>query len=401
MIPLEEALRIVLERCPRLPTDEVSLYQAPGAVLAEEIRSDRDYPPFTRSAMDGFAVRASDTKNPPRTLSVVEEIRAGRTPERSVGAGEASSIMTGAPLPEGADAVIPVEQTEPQGDRSVVLQAQAEPGQHICLQGEDMSEGAVAIEMGTRIRPEEIAVLAALGHDRPKIYRKPSVAILSTGDELVDAGAEPAAGQIRNSNGYALWAQSRSMGVPAHLLGIAPDRPEAIEEKIREALQDDLVLISGGVSMGEYDLVGQALSSLGLEPGFERVAIKPGKPTIFGTIGGKPVFGLPGNPVSGFVIFHILVRPAIEKMMGVGRPAWDEREAVLEEGNLKPTRRWQFLPAFLRREGKGYLVRRVPWKGSGDIFGPSRGNCLLQVPIDSPPLGPGDAVRVIPLQESL
>ena len=400
LIPLEEALRIVLERCERLPAEEVSLYQAPGGVLAEVVRADRDYPPFDKSAMDGFAIDARDSSGPPVRLRVVEEIRAGTAPQRGLRRGEASAIMTGAPVPEGADAVIPVEQTDPK-EGEVVIQAEARPGQHICRRGEDIKAGEVALPEGTPIRPQEVAVLAAAGRDRVSIFRKPSVAIVSTGDELVDVSKAPAPHQIRNSNGYALWAQSRAIGVPAHLMGIAPDREEATREKLEEALRDDVVLISGGVSMGEYDLTGRVLSSLGFQEGFDRIAVKPGKPTLFGTVRGRAVFGLPGNPVSGFVIFHLLVRPAIQHMMGISEPRWVEVEATLEEGELKPTKRWQFYPAALRWIGGEQRVRRVPWKGSGDLFGPSRGNCLLQVPIDSPPRRAGDRVRVLPLPSPL
>jgi molybdopterin molybdotransferase len=305
--------------------------------------------------------------------------------------------MTGAPVPEGGDAVVPVEQTDPDKEGEVTIHAEARPGQHICARGEDAREGDVALAPGTRVRPEQISVLAALGRDRIPIYRRPTVAIISTGDELVDVAERPGPHQIRNSNSYTLWAQCREVGVPAHILGIAPDRKEAIRERVEEALRDDVLLISGGVSMGEYDLVGEALASLDFRSGFERVAVKPGKPTLFGTVGGKPVFGLPGNPVSGFVIFHLLVGPAIRKMMGEDRPAWREVEAILEEVALRPAKRWQFRPALLRDEDGLTWVRPVPWKGSGDLFGPSRGNSLLQIPIDSPRLEPGDRVRVIPL----
>lgn len=397
MIPLEEALRIVLDGTACLPSSEVSLFLALGGVLAEDIPTDRDYPPFRKSAMDGFAVLSRDTESPPRTLSVIEEIPAGASPTRPVGPGEASAIMTGAPVPEGADAVIPVERTDPRGDDEVVVQARVLPGENICQQGEDSKEGEIVLSRGTPIRPEEMAVLAALGRDGVPIYGKPTVAIISTGDELVEVGARPGPHQIRNSNGHALWAQCRNLGLPAHLLGIAPDREDPIREKILEALEDDVVLISGGVSMGEYDLVGGVLERLGFRPAFERVSVKPGKPTVFGTLREKPVFGLPGNPVSGFVIFHLLVRPVLLKMMGLHRPRWEEVEAILEEGELKSTKRWQFLPGVLRKAGRDWKVRLAPWRGSGDLFGPSRGNCLVQVPIGSPPLRAGDPVRVIPM----
>lgn len=397
MIPLEEALGIVLDRTERLPAAEAPLPQALGGVLAETVLTDRDYPPFAKSAMDGFAVASQDTAEAPRTLRVVEEIRAGVAPTLPVGSGEASAIMTGAPVPPGADAVVPVEETDPAGAGKVVILSPARPGQHVCQRGEDRKKGEVALPKGARIRPEEMAVLAAVGRDRVSTYGRPRATILSTGDELVETATTPGPHQIRSSNDHALQAQCRWMGIEARRMGIAPDRKEAIREMVAEALQADLVLISGGVSMGEYDLVGEVLFSLGLQVGFQRVAVKPGKPTLFGTIQEKPVFGLPGNPVSGFVIFHLLVRPAIQKQMGVRDPRWGEVEAILEGGGLKPARRWQFFPAALRRDGGGWKVRRVPWKGSGDFFGPSRGNSLLHIPVDSPPLQPGDRVRVLPL----
>jgi molybdopterin molybdotransferase len=259
------------------------------------------------------------------------------------------------------------------------------------VRGEAIREGETAVGAGTTIRAEEIAVLAAVGLDRVTIHRKPRVAIIATGDEVVDVSGTPTPHQIRNSNSYALWAQAWGMGIPVHLLGIVPDEKEEIGARIREALEDDLILISGGVSMGEYDLVGEVLQEMGMEAYFDRVAVKPGKPTLFGTLRGKIIFGLPGNPVSGFVIFQLLVRPAIQKLMGVDDPAWNESDAVLEDGHLTPISRRHYLPGIVR-EGK---VRPVPWKGSGDPFGPSRGNCLVQVPVGSPPLGPGDTVRVL------
>src|SRR3954470_13820649 len=312
LISIAEARERVLAAVRPLPAEDVPLDAALGRVLAEEVRSEADLPPFDSSAMDGFAVVAG----PAGELPVVGESRAGRPAERPLSAGEAMRISTGAAVPEGADAVVPVERVET-GTDGRVLVPETQPGAHIRRAGEDVREGAPVIAAGTELDPAGVAVLAALGHARVRCGRVPRVAVLVTGDELVEPGEPLGPGQIRDSNAYALSAQAVRAGARVTSRTIVRDERAATEEAFARALQEaDVVIGSGGVSVGPHDHVKPALAALGVEERFWGVRLKPGKPTWFGTApGGKLVFGLPGNPVSAMINFHLFARPALRALI--------------------------------------------------------------------------------------
>ncbi|HEX9186445.1 MAG TPA: gephyrin-like molybdotransferase Glp, partial [Vicinamibacteria bacterium] len=316
MIPFEEALAIVLAEVVPLADEEVALEDALSRVLAEDVPSDRDLPPFDRAAMDGYALRAGDVAGAPVALDVVGEVRAGQWPDLTVGPGQAARIMTGAPVPPGADAVQQVEKTQPLDEFRVTIQASVAEGANVGPRGSEVRAGDVVLARGRVIDPAAIAVLASAGKARVRAARRPVVALLVTGDEIVDVGAAPGPCQIRNSNGPAVTAQARLAGAEVRPLGVAPDQPDAIAEALRPGLSADVLVVSGGVSAGDYDLVEPALLELGATFLFTKVAIKPGAPLVFGRRGGTLVFGLPGNPVSAQVTFDLFVRPALLKMQG-------------------------------------------------------------------------------------
>jgi molybdopterin molybdotransferase len=319
MRPLPEAQRRVLGAMQLLPEAEVPLAEAAGLVLAVPVQAPHDMPPFDNSAMDGYAVRAADTAGAPVSLEVVEDVPAGRVPAKKVTTGMATKIMTGAPLPAGADAVVMVEDTEQQGDR-VLVGVAVERGSHVRSAGGDIEAGATVFSAGERLDPRHLGVLATLGVDRPRVRRRLRVAILSTGDELVAEGmATLAPGQIRDANRRMLTGYLEELGADSLDLGIVPDDGERLRATLLEAAACcDVVVTSGGVSVGEYDLVKEVLGELGgIE--FWRVAMQPGKPFAFGFLDETPLFGLPGNPVSVTVSFEQLVRPALLRRMGARR----------------------------------------------------------------------------------
>lgn len=320
MLTVEEALERILSQTGPTPARPVRLSDCPGLVLAQQVVAREAHPPFDNSAMDGYAVRSQDTlsasSEQPQSLAVVEEISAGRPPTRSLEAGQASQIMTGAMVPAGADAVVVVEEVKLEGDR-VTLGRPVAKGANIRRAAEHLALGQVVLAPGTRLTPAAVSMAAYLGYPELLCHPRPRVAILATGDELVEPGEPLAQGQIRNSNSYALEAQVAQAGALPLRLPIAPDDPGAIADLIREHLDEvDAVITSAGISMGSRDHVLAVLKSLGGQLDFWRVRMCPGKPFGFGTLAGKPFFGLPGNPVSSMVGFEVFVRPALLKMMG-------------------------------------------------------------------------------------
>ena len=397
MISLEEARLLIAKNCPP-PAGPVSLplSDSLGHALAEEVRAEEDAPPFDRAMMDGFAVRAADTSRTPVRLHVVGESRAGRPFRGRVSAGEGAAILTGAPVPEGADAVVPVEKTKPGEGGAVELQEAVKAGDHIARRGEDVRAGDLLLPPGTPIRPQELAVLAASGRARVRVVPVPAVSILPTGDELVPPERRPEFGQIRESNSYGLEAQARRRGFPPRRLPIAPDDPKKLREALERALAEgSCLLVSGGISVGTHDYVAGALAHLGAVQHFHGVSVKPGKPVWFGTLGRKAIFGLPGNPVSSFVIFELLVRPCLERMAGFpeSRP---ERRGRFRGGPVGRNRRPQFVPALFREGAEDAEVEALPWKSSGDFYELARANALLRVPPEESP-APGSIVEFLPV----
>ena len=321
MIPMDEAVRIVMDSTKRLDTTRVLLIDALGHTLSEDVVSDINMPPFEKATMDGYAVLGTDVaaaaRDSPVILEVVEEIQAGSVPTKVVSAGAASRIMTGAPMPDGADTVIMVEDTETENGLVRVFEP-TQPGQNRVPLGEDVREGDVVLTAERRVRPPEIGILAAVGVTRVPVYRRPVVGVVATGDEIVEPGNNPAPGQIRNSNGYSMATQVvRAEGTPKYL-GIAGDTVEELRRVMEEGLETcDVLLLSGGVSAGVSDLVQGVMCDLGGSVLFDRIKMKPGKPLTFGVCGSKLVFGLPGNPVSSLVGLELLVRPALRTMQAM------------------------------------------------------------------------------------
>ncbi len=401
MIPVEKALEIVLDNARALPTENVDFQDAPGRVLAEVVVSDLDLPPFPRSAVDGFALRSADVKSPPSQLRVVGIVPAGVSPAFHVNGGEAAQVMTGAPVPEGADAVQMVEKTRLQGERVEILEAVGS-GKHIAPRGDEVKEGDIVLGKGTRLDAASVAVAATVGKVKLTVGRRARLAVIATGDELVDPASKPERGKIRNSNAFSLVAQARSAGAEVRNLDVAKDTEESLRRLIREGLAGDVLLLSGGVSMGRFDLVEGVLGELGVRTLFDRVALKPGKPLVFGiSPGGALVFGLPGNPVSTMVTFELFVRPALAKMEGCDEPRRPLLSATLRDSLSSKGARRAFLPGWIEPEGSGIAAHPISTRGSADIVAFSKANALLIVPEDEERLAAGQTVLVYPLDRFL
>ncbi len=398
LTPLHEAQRIVLDAATSLGLEKISILDTLGRVLGEDIIAERHNPPWDNSAMDGFAVRAEDiqqehTISKPVTLTVIEDVPAGKMPTKSVGRGQAIRIMTGAPIPNGADTVLKVEDTEHTPDSVRVFKPEPR-GSNIRPQGEDVKKGDCIIPKGTTIRSGEAGMLAILAKSFVLVYQRPRVAILSTGDELADLDERFSEEKIINSNSYGIAAAVQEAGGVPILLGIARDTPAALKEKISHGLNADILVLSGGVSMGDYDFTKAVFRDLGAEMNFWKLAIRPGQPLAFGKIQGKLAFGLPGNPVSSMVTFEQLVRPAMLKLAGArgyGRPLL---EAVFQEKFSKRTDRRHFLRGVLWREDGVFKVRTTGDQGSGILTSMVKANCLIDIPVEVERINPGDSVTV-------
>src|ERR1700730_14815902 len=399
MLPYAEARQKVIEvagalwREPHRETIEIE--QSFGRVLAHEVRADRDYPPFNRSTRDGFAVRATDASVPGARLECVGELRAGGSFDGTLGPGQCVEIMTGASIPAGADAVAMIEHTKRDG-RTITLDRAAQSGDHIVPRGSDARVGALLVAANTRLGYAEMALAAQAGATRLEGFANPRLVILSTGDEVGDARATPGPLQVRNSNGISIEVLARTAGAEPVQLGNAPDEKITLRKYIERGLEADILVLSGGVSMGKYDLVEQVLSDLGAEFHFTGVAIRPGRPAVFATCRNKLVFGLPGNPVSTMVTFELFVLPAIDVLSGaVPRPLPIFRgtlaSPVREKGPVT-----HFLPARIEWEGREARVTQLPWQGSGDIVALALANGFLVVGPERPEIAPGEWVDVLP-----
>jgi molybdopterin molybdotransferase len=471
VLSFEEAYELVREHCGRIlqagkaASEEVLLLQSLGRVLAEPVLADRDFPPFPRATRDGFALRSEDLRNGNMTLRVVGQVRAGDSYDLPVAHGEAVEIMTGAAVPGGADAVVMVEYTErktleidyeghkgaqrrssasasdddqildiagpepstpeKRTEELVEIQRAASAGENIVPAGAEARAGQELLPRGTRMGPAQIAMAAAAGKARVKVYRKPKVAILSTGDELVDVVEKPGASQIRNSNSYSLAALVAVYGGEPVQLPIAPDEEGKLTELIQEGLKADMLLLSGGVSMGKFDLVEQALKNLGAQFFFTGVMIQPGKPLVFGEVElhsqglkpeanqtsdgtakaralirteprlGVPFFGHPGNPVSVMATFELFTRQVVEALSGAEPARLQSAQARLTKEFKTKTGLTRFLPAMLAGGLYDPHVEVVPWQGSGDMLAAARANCYLVVPHNREKLAMGEMVTVV------
>ena len=404
VLSFEDARRAVEQQAATVApqaTEVLPLLNSAQRILAEKIYADRDLPPFPRSTRDGYAVRSADLANLPAKLKVVGEIKAGpaQTP-LPLNPGEAVSIMTGAPVPHGADSVVMVEHTSQQQD-AVEITRRVETGENIVPQGAEAKHGSLLLDRGTRLNHAAIALAASVGKSRLQVFLPPRVAILTTGDEIVDLDAEIAPTQIRNSNSFSLAVQVQQAGGVPLLLPIAPDEPRRLRELIEQGFQSDLLLITGGVSMGRYDLVEQVLVALQAEFFFTGAKIQPGRPVVFGRLCGsygcsgpgalapsaasaaapsKYFFGLPGNPVSTMVTFELFARPMLESLAGASPAPLTFPHAQLKSDIRVKAGLKRFLPAILSGDHEDSQVELVPWLGSGDIAARARANCYIVVP---------------------
>jgi len=397
MIKAEEALNIVLESVQRIEAEKAGIIDSFGRTLAEDIKSDCNIPAFDYSAMDGYAVKSADTKgasaNKGAKLKVVGEFRAGGDASARVKKGQAVKIMTGAPIPRGADAVVMVEDTKLQGGIVEIFE-EAEKGDNIRLAGEDIKKGDLVISKGTLLREGHIGMLASLGVPEVKVARRPRVAILATGDEVISIDEDMKPGKVRNSNAYSLHTQVLACGGIPFNKGVASDNKEGLKAKLRSCLDCDIIITSGGVSMGEYDYVKDVTIDMGMELKFWKVAMRPGKPNLFGVINGKPFFGLPGNPVSTMIGFEVFVRPAILRMLG--RISDDRREvkALLEEDIKKKKGLKFFIRAQTRWEDGGYITKTTGPQGSGILSSMAKADSLIILPEDKERVNKGEKVLV-------
>jgi len=386
--------------------ESADLLAAAGRVLADPILADRDLPPFPRSTRDGYAVRSGDLSALPATLEVIGEIKAGETLDKipaNVGRGQCASIMTGAPLPHGADAVVMVEYSAERGKR-VEFSRGVAPGENVVPRGAEARQGSVLVDRGQRLTEAAVALAASVGKSQVQVYARPRIAVLTTGDEIVDVDAAPGPTQIRNSNSYSLAAQILRAGGQPVLLPIAPDEPHALLQLIELGLKSDLLLMTGGVSMGRYDLVEQVLSEMKAEFFFTGAKIQPGRPVVFGKCGadtpvreqpGTYFFGLPGNPVSTMVTFELFARPMVEALAGQSPRKLAFLHARLKSEIRIKTGLTRFLPAILSGEFENSLIELVAWQGSGDIAATARANCYAVIPPDRASITTGEWVAVM------
>ncbi len=387
----DEARQCVLREVQPLRdrTEFVVVRESAGRILAEDIPADRDYPPFDRSARDGFAVRAADV---PGDLLVTGEVRAGEFFDGEVNAGSTVEIMTGAPLPRGANAVVMVEHVDRRENR-VAISRSINEGENFTLRGTEAKHGEVVLRAGSKLGFAEIGLLAMVGRERVEVFQQPHVAILPTGDEIIEAGEKPLPHQIRNSNAWSLAVQVRRAGGTPEILPIARDSYESTRASIEHGLAADLLLLSGGVSAGKYDIVERVLADLGAKFFFTRVLIQPGQPLVFGAIGEKFFFGLPGNPASTMVTFEIFARAAIERLGGLDEPMLPLLRAKLTRDFHHKTGLTRFLPARLSEDGS--TVEPLGWQGSGDIPALARANAFLVAEADRESWNQGDDIRVL------
>lgn len=405
MLSVEETLRRILEHTPRLPSEIAGLAAARGRVLREPVFADRDLPPFDRSAVDGYAVRADGLEDGIR-LRVVEEIPAGTMPRLPVGPGEAAAVMTGAPIPDGADAAIMVEHTVREGEYvrwpAPGQTPPVRPGNRITARGAEVHAGTKLLNAGIRLSAAAVGLLATVGKVRVAVGRRPRVAVFSTGDELLHPRARtPGPAQIRDANSHLITAQCREMGLPVRRLGCAPDERGRLAEAMAVGLEADVLFVSGGVSMGRFDYVEPVLEEAGVRLVVTAVAIRPGKPFVFGIREGpRPtlVFGLPGNPVSALTTFEILARPALDRMEGVADAARPHLRVRLLAPVTQRGPRRAFLPARVGLSATGEpAAAPIRSQGSGDIAAMALANALVVVPEDSGTIPAGESVLAVPL----
>jgi molybdopterin molybdotransferase len=394
MLTYEQALQEILKQAHSLPARNIPIEDAVERVLAEDIFSQIDMPPFDKSAMDGYALRSSDTANVPVQLRCLGTIQAGRFFKQSFKSGCCIKIMTGAPMPQGADSVVMVEDTE-QHESRVIVKRSVKPGENVCAKAEDIAKGSKVFSKGKLISISDIALIATIGRRLVKTISSPSVAVLNTGGEIIPVGRKLPKNKIYNSNGPQLCALLRLDGITPRYLGIAKDEPAILKKMISQGLKSDIVLISGGVSMGDYDLVPAVLKQLGVKELFHKVNIKPGKPLFFGVKNRRLIFGIPGNPVSNFLAYQIFIRPAIRKMMGLEDCNLEIKTGILEnEFRQKPGRKHFVLAKVEKLKNVDY-VSALPGHGSADIAALSAADAFMLVDGEISKIKQGSKVEFI------
>jgi molybdopterin molybdotransferase len=415
ILSFEAARHVAEEHAARLSPrgkESVALLQAPGRVLAEPLAADRDFPPFPRATRDGYAVRSADLVKLPASLKVIGEIKAGQAPDSAfhLQTGEALAIMTGAPMPPGADAVVMIENSSRTAD-GVEITRSVKSGENIVPMGAEARRGDILLEAGIRLDEAAIAIAASIGKANVEVYLRPRVAVLSTGDEIIEINLQPGPNQIRNSNSYSLASQIFAAGGEPFLLPIAPDEPKRLKTLIEKGLTTDLLLLTGGVSMGKYDLVEQVLGKLNAEFFFTGAQIQPGKPIVFGRCDTGPFggvspagekhdkytyfFGLPGNPVSTMVTFELFARPILQALAGIRPSKLIFLHAQLKSEIKTKTGLKRFLPALLSGEFEHAEVELARWQGSSDIAATARANCYIVIPPDRERIPAGESVPVL------
>ena len=397
MRQVEEAIKIVLDNIKVLGTERIPIQDSFGRVLGEDVNSSIYLPPWDNSAMDGYAVKWDDIKEAAKersaNLKITGDIRAGSMPDKPVGKGEAIRIMTGAPVPDGADTVVRVEDTKYEGDVVSIFRS-GKKGENIRKRGENVKEGDMVLKKGTLIGSGQLGSLAMIGKPVVTVFRRPVVNVMSTGDELADFDEKLTENKIPNSNSYAVASQVIEAGGVPHVVGIARDTKESTRENIGQGLVGDMLIVSGGVSVGKYDFVKDILKEYGIDMKFWTVGIRPGHPIAFGTVGERPVFGLPGNPVSTMVTFEVFARPALMKMGGhtsYFRPTVD---AVVEEEFHDRPGRTHYVRAIARYKDGKYLVRSTGTQGSGVLMSMAYANSFMVLPPDKEKVLVGEIVKV-------
>jgi len=386
MIKIEEAYDIVINSAVTLTTEKVEFNNSLYRILAEDVKSDIEMPPFDKAAVDGYACKSSDVD---LELEVVESVQAGQTPLIKVGNGQCTQIMTGAPVPEGIDTIVMVEHTEKNNGKVKVLIKSTKT--NISHRAEDVKEGQVVLQKGIQIKPQHIAIFASVGYTNVLVYKKPKVGIISTGDELVEPNEKPGLSKIRNSNGHQILAQVSAMGAQAKYFGIAKDTEEDTFRIVSEALSEsDTIILSGGVSMGEFDFVADVLKRAGINILFDSIAVKPGKPTTFGVADKKFCFGLPGNPVSSFIQFELLTKPLLYRLMGLNFKPVEIRLPMAVEYSRKRTVRKSYIPVLIEN-GK---IKPIEYHGSAHIHALNKADGIISIPIGVNTLKEGEIVDV-------
>jgi len=399
MINSKKALKIILNLSKSLGSETIAIDNSLGRVLSENIISDINMPPFDRSAMDGFAINSNDKS---KVFEIIEDIPAGKVPKKIIKPGQCARIMTGAMLPKGSDRVIMVEHTK-QETRNKMQVTKKSQKSNVSKKGEDIKFGQLILKKGSKIRPQEAAMLATVGKTKIKVLRQPNVAVISTGSELVEPNKKPKQGQIRNSNASMLLVQLKRRGIEAKYLGIARDNFSTTKKLVQKGLkQADILLLSGGVSVGDYDFVKEVLTSCGVKIHFNKVAIKPGKPTVFGTKGKKLVFGLPGNPVSVLVIFELFVVPALDKIVGRQTKSKFKHMKLLKDFLRRDTKREQYYPVKIKlekpaTERRGFLVVPLEFHGSAHMQALTEADGIMQIKSGIKSLKKGTMVNVRPI----